>query len=273
VRSTIRSTEDLRYWCLLQTEVLGLIRKAHPFHFCKRGDVQLGDGGVLQLLADVLAEPPAPRLVSDNRLLGWRWVKSYPDDPIADDYYQREVEESTRDWQEGPPDPPEASDYEELVDFLWAAVRELAGEAGERPPRPAAVPNMGVWQHALDVVHTWCCKNNLRVKRDGPFPPDQFRLHGTPYGPFSRKEYLLLGCLWNESGGLPKDPVPRDEVIRHIFGTGKGNPEALRTAVWRLNERLTDLHCPAEVVTANRHLRLDLFPHGGPGKGTKKSRM
>jgi hypothetical protein len=166
VKSTIRSTEDLRYWCLLQTAVLGLIGKAYPFHFCKRGDVQLGDGGAPQLLADVLADPPAPRLVRDNRLLGCWWVKRYPNDPIADDYYQREVEESTRDWQEGPPDPPEASDYEELVDFLWTAVRELAGERGMRPARPAAVRGRSACESALDVVCTWCCPTDVGVERD-----------------------------------------------------------------------------------------------------------
>jgi hypothetical protein len=258
VSSTIRSTEDLRYWCLLQTEVLGLIRKAYPFHFCKRGDVQLGDGGVLQLLAEVLAEPPAPRLVSDNRLLGWWWVKSYPDDPIADDPYQREVEESTRDGEEGPPYDPEASDYEELAFFLWTAVRELAGEGEVRPARPAAVHNMASCEHALDLVYNWCCPGDLSEQCDGLTEDGRFCFGGEDYIDMSPLSYHLLCHLWDPKKRAPKSRVSFADAISKLYGECGASDEAFTSVVKRLRAALRAKKFPGKVRIRSAHLWLEL---------------
>jgi hypothetical protein len=99
---------------------------------------------------------------------------------------------------------------------------------------------------------------------DGPQPPDRFRLFGKEYKGISQEQWKLLKALW------PQQTAEVEDVMEQVYGVNfRQEQEALRSVARRLNVRLLDQSCPAEIVIKNGHCILEIYHDRQRSQSTK----
>jgi hypothetical protein len=175
-------------------------------HFCKVGKELLWDRQVLEVFKKLSANPPAASLTTDTLPVDVSWLKD-PDEEEYDFLVHQHLE-----WDDLPERP--TSEYQDLVDDAWSAMRSLVGDEDTPiPPQPPNVRDAPNCKNALDQIRNWCIEHDDIVDRDGPKFPYGFRLHGKVYEHFSNLPYRLLCCLWDDSKAKPKHAVPIDDAL------------------------------------------------------------
>jgi hypothetical protein len=248
----ITSSEELRSWTLLQLEAVELIDATDEVHFCKVGGGLLWDQDVLEIYRKLSANPPAPDLTTDIPLVDVSWLKETDEEEYDYRVYQH------LGWG----DLPESltSEYQELVDDAWSAMRSLGGDEDTKlPPNPLNVHDARTCKNALDQLRNWCVADSVTIEHDGPVDPDGFRLDGKTYEGFSNLPYRLLCFLWDNEKAKPKAGVSIDKVMDHLYGPEAGDrDQALHNVTNRLRVELEKASCPAEVRKRSGCLKLEV---------------
>jgi hypothetical protein len=244
------SSEALRAWCSLQLQAIELIDATDEVHFCMVGNGLLWDRDVLELYQNLSANPPSPDLTTDTPLVDVSWLKDTDEEEY--EYWVHQY----LSWGDLPASL--TSEYQELVDDAWSAMRSLGSdEDTPMPTQPVDVLDARACKNALDQLRNWCLGNSVTVEHDGPEDFDRFRLHGKTYEGFTNLPYRLLCCLWDKEKAKPKPAVSFDDVLESVYWAEADEKDgALRNVINRLRKELRKTGCPAEVKIRSACVRL-----------------
>ena len=91
---------------------------------------------------------------------------------------------------------------------------------------------------------------------DGPQGNGRLRVNGASYGPLTRLMMDLLRALWG------RGQVPVGEALRQVYGKAAtaAREDALEQVRKRLNRRLREEACPAQVRREAGHYAIEIGP-------------